>query len=92
MPDLPTVSEAGLSGYESSQWYGLLAPAGTPAEILDLLSAQTSTIMRGRDMASRMTGEGLVPIGSRRREFATHIRAEIDKWAKVIAASGARVD
>ena len=46
MPDLPTVAEAGLTGYESSQWYGLLAPAGTPAEILDLLNAQVATIMQ----------------------------------------------
>jgi tripartite-type tricarboxylate transporter receptor subunit TctC len=92
MPDLPTVSEAGLSGYESSQWYGLLAPAGTPSEILDLLSAQVTKIMHGADMKTRMKNEGLVPIGSGRSEFAIHIRTEIDKWAKVITASGARVD
>lgn len=92
MPDLPTVSEAGLSGYESSQWYGLLAPAGTPAEILNVLGAQVAKIMHGAEMQTRMTNEGLVPIGSSRGEFAIHIRTEIDKWAKVIAASGARVD
>jgi tripartite-type tricarboxylate transporter receptor subunit TctC len=92
MPDLPTISEAGLNGYESSQWYGLLAPAGTPSEILDLLSAQVTKIMHGANMKTRMTNEGLVPIGSSRSEFAIHIRTEIDKWAKVIAASGARVD
>jgi tripartite-type tricarboxylate transporter receptor subunit TctC len=92
MPELPTVSEAGLNGYESSQWYGLLAPAGTPSEILDLLSTQVARVMHGADMKTRMTNEGLVPIGSSRSEFAIHIRTEIDKWAKVIAASGARVD
>jgi len=92
MPVLPTVSEAGLAGYESSQWYGLLAPAGTPPEMLDLLNAQVAKIMRSADMKARMASDGLVPIGSSRAEFAAHIRTEIDKWAKVISASGARVD
>jgi len=92
MPVLPTVSEAGLAGYESSQWYGLLAPAGTPPEVLDLLNAQVAKTMRSADMKARMASDGLVPIGSSRAEFAAHIRTEIDKWAKVISASGARVD
>ncbi|HEX4797775.1 MAG TPA: tripartite tricarboxylate transporter substrate binding protein [Burkholderiales bacterium] len=92
MPDLPTVSEAGLAGYESSQWYGLLAPAGTPPEVLDLLNARAAKIMQSANMKARMTSDGLVPIGSSRGEFAAHIRTEIDKWAKVISASGARVD
>ena len=92
MPDLPTVSEAGLPGYESSQWYGLLAPAGTPPAVLVLLNARVATIMQDANMKTRMTNDGLVPIGSSREDFAAHIRRETDKWAKVIAASGARVD
>ncbi|HEY6242251.1 MAG TPA: tripartite tricarboxylate transporter substrate binding protein [Burkholderiales bacterium] len=92
MPELPTVSEAGLPGYESSQWYGLLAPAGTPSEILRLLNAQVANIMRSADMKIRMTNDGLVPIGGSREQFAAHIRNEIEKWARVINASGAKVD
>ncbi len=92
MPDLPTISEAGLPGYESSQWYGLLAPAGTPPEVLDLLNARVANIMRSSDMKARMTSDGLVPIGGSREQFAAHIKSEIAKWAKVISASGARVD
>ncbi len=92
MPDLPTVSEAGLAGYESSQWYGLLAPAGTPPEVLDLLNGQVAKIMRSADMKARMTSDGLVPIGSSRGEFAAHIRTEIDKWAKVIRDYRIRVE
>jgi tripartite-type tricarboxylate transporter receptor subunit TctC len=92
MPELPTVSEAGLAGYESSQWYGLLAPAGTPHEVLDLLNARVANIMRSSDMKARMTSDGLVPIGGSREQFAAHIKSEIAKWAKVINASGARVD
>jgi len=92
MPDLPTVSEAGLPGYESSQWYGLLAPAGTPPTVLILLNARVATIMQDANMKTRMTNDGLVPIGSSREDFAAHIRSETDKWARVISASGARVD
>ena len=92
MPELPTVAESGLPGYESSQWYGLLAPAGTPPEILDLLNAQVANIMQSSDMKARMTSDGLVPIGGSREQFAAHIRSEIAKWARVISASGARVD
>jgi len=91
-PELPTVAESGLPGYESSQWYGLLAPAGTPSDVLDLLNNRVANIMQSSDMKARMTGDGLVPIGGSREQFAAHIKSEIAKWAKVISASGARVD
>ena len=92
MPELPTVSESGLKGYESSQWYGMLAPAGTPADVLGLLNLHVMKIMQSPDMKQRLTGEGLVAVGSTREQFAAYIKAEIAKWAKVIKASGARVD
>ena len=92
MPNLPTVAEAGLKGYESSQWYGLFAPAGTPADILNLLNAQIAKIMQGTDLKQRLTDEGVVPVGSTREQFSAHVKAEISKWAHVIKLSGARVD
>jgi tripartite-type tricarboxylate transporter receptor subunit TctC len=92
MPDLPTISESGLKGYESSQWYGVLAPIGTPADILNLLNSHIVKIMQAPDMKQRLTAEGLVTVGSTRDQFAAHIRAEGAKWAKVIKASGAKVD
>jgi tripartite-type tricarboxylate transporter receptor subunit TctC len=92
MPQLPTISESGLPGYESSQWYGMLAPVGTPAEILSLLNANVAKIMQTADMKQRLTGEGLLAVGSTREQLAVHIKAETTKWAKVINESGAKVD
>jgi tripartite-type tricarboxylate transporter receptor subunit TctC len=92
MPDLPTVAEAGLRGYESSQWYGLLAPAGTPEDILNSLNAHVMKIMQAADMKSRLTEDGIVPIGGTRQQFADHIKSELVKWAQVIKRSGARID
>jgi tripartite-type tricarboxylate transporter receptor subunit TctC len=92
MPNLPTVAEAGLKGYESSQWYGLFAPAGTPTDILNLLNAQIAKIMQGADLRQRLTEEGVVPVGSTREQFSAHVKSEITKWANVIKLSGARVD
>jgi tripartite-type tricarboxylate transporter receptor subunit TctC len=92
MPELPTVSESGLRGYESSQWYGLFAPAGAPAGVIALLNSQMVKIMQVPDMKQRLTGEGLVAVGSTRDEFAAHIKVELAKWARVIRASGAKVD
>jgi tripartite-type tricarboxylate transporter receptor subunit TctC len=92
MPQLPTVSESGLKGYESSQWYGLFAPAGAPADVLALLNAHIVKIMQAPDMKQRMTSEGLVAVGSTRDEFAAYVKVELAKWAKIIKASGAKVD
>ena len=91
LPQLPTVAESGLKGYESSQWYGMLAPAGTPAEILNVLNAHLVKIMQAPDMKQRMTDSGNVAVGSTRDAFAAHLKTEFDKWAKVIRQSGARV-
>ncbi|MGZ8267475.1 MAG: Bug family tripartite tricarboxylate transporter substrate binding protein [Burkholderiales bacterium] len=89
---LPTVSESGLKGYESSQWYGVLAPAGTPGEIVALLNAHIVRIMQSADMKQRMADSGSLAVGSTREVFAKHLSDELTKWAKVIKASGATAD
>jgi len=92
MPGLPTVAESGLTGYESSQWYGVLAPAGSPPDVLGLLNSHIAKIMHAPEMRRRLTEDGLVAVGSSRDQFAVHIKSEFSKWAKVIKQSGARVD
>ena len=90
--DLPTVAESGLRDYESSQWYGILAPAGTPTEIVTLLNTHVVRIMQTADMKKQMADSGSVAIGSSREAFAKHLADEHAKWAKVIKASGATAD
>jgi len=92
LPQLPTISESGLPGYESSQWYGLLAPAGTPAEILNLLDTHVMKIMQTPEMKQRMAEAGSIAVGSTREAFAKHLAEEFTKWSKVIKASGATAD
>ncbi len=91
-PDVPTIAEAGLPGYEVAGWYGLVAPAGTAKEIVARLSAQTAAAMRTPEVARRYSSEGADPVGSTPEVFAELISRDIAKWAKVIKASGARVD
>jgi len=92
LPDLPTVAESGLPGYESSQWYGVCVPAGTPADIAIQLNSAIARIMQTQEMKARMTDAGSIAVGSSREEFARHIKSELDKWARVIQLSGAKAD
>ncbi len=92
IPELPTVAESGLPGFEARQWYGVLAPAGTPKEIVARLNSEIVGIVRSPELTKRFLSEGSEPIGSTPEEFARHIKAEIAKWAKAVEASGARVD
>ena len=91
-PDLPTISEAGLKGYESSNWLGLLAPAATPKEIISRLHVESVKALARPDVKERLTATGLEPIGTTPDQFAAHIRTEIEKWRKVVRESGARVE
>jgi len=87
-PDIPTIAEAGLPGYESAQWTGLLAPAGTPHEIIARLHKETVAIVRTREMSERLMSEGSEVIANSPEEFAAFFKAEIAKWAEMVKARG----
>jgi tripartite-type tricarboxylate transporter receptor subunit TctC len=93
LPDLPTVADAGkLPGFEASSWFGLLAPAGTPADIVARLQQETAKAMALPAVKERLLAQGAIPGGNSPAEFAQQIDAEITKWAGVVKASGAKVD
>ena len=92
LPDVPTIDEAGVRGYESNAWYGLLAPARTPQSILDQLHRETVKTLQNNDVRDNLKGQGAEPVGNAPREFAVIIADEIEKWRRVVLATGARAD
>ncbi|MCW5574947.1 MAG: tripartite tricarboxylate transporter substrate binding protein [Burkholderiales bacterium] len=86
--ELPTMMEAGVKGYEAATWYGLLAPAGIPADIAGKLNAEVVAILKSPEMSERLSREGADPVGNSAAEFARYIQSEIEKWRKVIRAAG----
>ena len=84
MPELPTVAEAGVRGYDSGAWFGLLAPAKTPRDTIAKLSSETLRILGLPDVKTRLSELGAEPVGGSPEQFAAHIKSEIAKWAKVI--------
>lgn len=88
MPEVPTIAESALPGYEATQWFGLLAPAGTPRPIIDRLYQESLRAIRMQDTRERFAVEALEPVGSAPDEFAAYIASEMNKWGKVIKAAG----
>jgi tripartite-type tricarboxylate transporter receptor subunit TctC len=93
LPGIPTVEEAGkLKGFEASSWFGLLAPAGTPMEIVNRIQQETAKALATPAMKERLLAQGAIPSGNTSAEFAKFIEAENRKWAPVVKASGAKVE
>lgn len=91
VPDLPTISEAGLPGFSSSGWYGILAPAGTPQGTITRLNQALVTILRSTEMKQRLMSSGNEPVGNAPEEFDAFIRKEIPRWEKVIKGAGIKL-
>ena len=92
LPQLPTISEAGLRGFDISTWFGIFAPAGTPPDIVARLNTETVRILNTREMKERLLALGAEPAGNKPDEFAAFVRLEIQKYARVVKASGATAD
>jgi tripartite-type tricarboxylate transporter receptor subunit TctC len=92
LPQLPTISDAGLRGFDIATWFGIFAPAGAPPDIVARLNGEIVRILHTPEMKERLALLGAEPIGNKPDEFAAFIKAEIPKYAKVIRASGARAD
>jgi tripartite-type tricarboxylate transporter receptor subunit TctC len=91
-PDVPTLSESGLAGYEVGSWQGVFAPAGTPAAIVKRLNAEIVKIINMPDVKEKLIGLGAEPVGNTSEEFAALVKTEVVKWAEVVKKSGAKVD
>jgi tripartite-type tricarboxylate transporter receptor subunit TctC len=91
-PEIPTIAEAGVPGFEASAWYGVLAPAGTPAAIAGKLQNEIHVALRAPDVVDRLIAQGLEPAANTQDEFARFIAMELAKWGKVIAAARVKLD
>jgi tripartite-type tricarboxylate transporter receptor subunit TctC len=92
LPEVPTVAEAGVPGYDMVLWFGVLAPAGTPAAAVKTIHREIANIVKQPDVRSRLAAQGADPVASTPGEFDAFIKAEIAKWAKVVKESGLKVD
>lgn len=92
LPDLPTVAESGLPGFEVNQWYGVVAPAGTPDQVVAKLNSEFVRVVHTPQLTALLINDASTPVGSTPQESAAHLKDEIAKWAKVVKFAGIRAD
>ena len=92
LPDVPTLAEAGVPGYEATMWVGVMAPAGTPQAIVDLLNTEINKILTRPDVKDAWEKQGAVPVSMKPSEFGAYVQSEIEKWAKVIKANAIKAE
>ena len=92
LPAVPTINESGFKGFDAVTWFGLLAPAGTPKDVVARINAEFVKALKQPELAKRLSDEGADPAGSTPEEFAALIKADLPRWGKVVRESGARID
>ncbi len=92
MPDLPTIAEGGLPGYNASGWYGFVAPAAVPKDIVARLATDIARVLRMPDVVERLSGQGAEPVGGTPEQFGAFIRTEIDKWTRLVKTANMKAD
>ena len=92
LPDVPTIAEAGYKGFDANTWFGLVAPAGTPAPIVAKINAEVNRILKMPDVKEKFAAEGGGPLGGSSQEFAALLKSDYVKWGKVVKDSGAKLD
>jgi tripartite-type tricarboxylate transporter receptor subunit TctC len=92
LPDVPTVAEAGVPGYEATSWFGMFAPAGTPAPVVTKLNLALAKVLSDADVKKKLAEQGAEPYAEKPEQFAEFIRKETAKWSQVVKASGASAD
>lgn len=92
MPELPTLAESGLKGFDASAWNGIVVPAGTPRDIVERLNREVNEILRDPDVKARLNAAGLEPVGGTPEDFGRLIRSEAERWAPVVKRTGAKID
>jgi len=91
-PDLPTIAESGLPGFETSVWFGLLAPAGTPRDSIERLNREANRALADAGVKAQFAAQGIDAMGGTPEQFGAFIQEETAKWARVVQASGAKID
>jgi len=92
VPDLPTMIEAGVPGFESQGWFALLAPAGTPQAIVDKINREVNRMLQTDEFKAKLVALGAEPVGGSPADFAAHIQSESDRWGKVIKTAGIKAE
>jgi tripartite-type tricarboxylate transporter receptor subunit TctC len=92
MPEIPTFAESGVPGFDVTGWYALLAPAGTPAAIVNKVQSDTTASLRIPEVTARLSSEGAEPVGSSPEVLARFLQTETQKWAKVVKVANIKID
>lgn len=89
---MPTLAESGMPGFEVGAWQGLMAPAGTPRAVVERLNAEVMKALQSADVKAKLAAQGAEPLGSTPDEYAAYVRKELDRWARVVKATGVTIE